>query len=551
MNRRNWLTGFAGTCIALAVGTCGLVISQRDGGGDRSRVGDVFAARSPRELWDALTGETARRREFMLVTAFHLGIQEHQVLTLVQQKNAQNADWPLFGGTPQRNMVNLTAKGVPTEWSVEDGKPGENVKWAAELGTKTYGGPVVADGRVFVGTNNATPRDPAVKGHKAVVMAFDQKTGKFLWQQAHDIPTDETFKEVQGMGLVSTPHVEGGKLYYVTPSCEVVCADAATGKVQWTYDMMKELKVVPYHAANCSPLVVGDLVMVVTGNGVNDEGKLVSPQAPSFIAVHKATGKLAWQSNLPGEAVIEGQWSNPTLAEVNGKPQVIFPGGDCWLYSFESTTGKLIWKCNCSPQRAAKGERAIDNYFVATPVVVGDRLYIGTGVYPEHPQPPRSSYVLCLDVTKTGDVSPKTLKADNPANKGSALVWAFGGLIEPAPKRGRPAWFGRTISTCAVHDGLVYVAEESGYMHCLDAKTGQRHWEYDFKAAVWGSPYYVDGKVYLGTEDGEIVIFQHGKTLKVVNKVDMGELVHSTPVVADNTLFIATRSKLYAIGGKQ
>src|SRR5690242_3614363 len=66
-------------------------------------------------------------------------------------------DWPLFGGTVQRNMVNLVEKNVPTDWDVKTGK---NIKWVAELGSKAYGGPIVAGGKVYVGTNNDRPRNP-------------------------------------------------------------------------------------------------------------------------------------------------------------------------------------------------------------------------------------------------------------------------------------------------------------------------------------------------------------------------------------------------------
>ncbi len=457
-------------------------------------------------------------------------------------------DAPLFGGSPQRNMVNTVAKGVPTEWNVENGK---NVLWSADMGNKCYGGPTIADGKVFVGTNNSAPRDPAIKGHKAVCMAFDEKTGKFLWQAVHDIPGTETFQQALSEGLCSTPCVVGKKLYYVTPGCEVVCADTATGKAHWKYDMMKELKVVPYHLSNCSPVVVGDHVMIVTGNGVADDGTFPSPEAPSFIAVHKETGKLVWKNNMPGKDVIEGQWSNPVVADYHGKTQVIFPGGDCTLYSLDPDTGRLLWKCNCDPTRP-KGEdnKQITNYMVSTPVVVKDRLYVGLGVYPEHPMATRSSHMLCVDITKSGDVSVKSFDVSAVENKKSALVWAFGGLIEPRPKKGRPAFFGRTISTAAVHDGLVYIAEESGYLHCLDAKTGKRHWEYDFKSAVWGSAYWVDGKVYIGTEDGEVVVFEAGPTMKVLAKNDMGEPLHSTPVVANGVMYVAGKSKLYAIQAK-
>jgi outer membrane protein assembly factor BamB len=455
--------------------------------------------------------------------------------------------WPMFGGTPQRNMVNIIDKNIPIKWKVDEGKQ-ENIKWVVELGSASYGGPVIADGKVFVGTNNANPRDKKIEGKdKAILMAFNEADGKFLWQIVHDIPDDEAFHQAKEVGLCSTPIVEGKRLYYVTPGCEVVCADTS-GKTQWIYDMRKELKVVPHHLSNCSPLIVGDLVMVITGNGVNDEGKLPSPKAPSFVAINKNTGKLAWQSNLPGEKILEGQWSNPTLATVNGKNQVIFAGGDCVIYSFEPEKGTLLWKCNCNPTPKKKEDREFDNYIVATPVVVGDKLYVGLGPYPGHPVGSKFSYVVCLDITKTGDVSPKSFDAKAAANKNSALVWAFGGPIVPLPQKApRRVFFGSTISTAAVHEGLVYMAEERGYLHCLDAKTGQRYWDHDFQANVWGSAYCVDGKVYTANEDGDVVIFEQGKTRKKLATVSLDESTHGTPVVAGGVLYIATKSKLYAI----
>src|SRR5262249_10324560 len=152
---------------------------------------------------------------------------------------------------------------------------------------------------------------------------------------------------------------------------EVICADT-DGKVVWQLDLMKELQVYPCYVAACSPLLVGDLLYVVTGNGADEEHKLPSPEAPSFVAVDKKTGKVAWKDNSPGAKVMDGQWSNAAYAEVNGKGQVIFPGGDGWIYAFEPTTGKLLWKFDGNPKSAkeykpgGRGERC---FYLATPVV--------------------------------------------------------------------------------------------------------------------------------------------------------------------------------------
>ena len=73
-------------------------------------------------------------------------------------------DWPMWGGTPDRNMVS-SMKGIPTTWDVKTKK---NVKWVAQLGSQSYGNPVVAGGQVYVGTNNELVRNPKEGGDNEV-----------------------------------------------------------------------------------------------------------------------------------------------------------------------------------------------------------------------------------------------------------------------------------------------------------------------------------------------------------------------------------------------
>ena len=158
---------------------------------------------------------------------------------------------------------------------------------------------------------------------------------------------------------------------------------------------------------------------------------------------------------------------------------------------------------------------------------------------------------------KDHDVSPLSDPKDpNPKfdpkdvkNKDSALVWHFGGM-KPKPKKGERAYiFGRTMSTCCVHDGLVYAAEFDGRFHCLDARTGEQYWEHDMDADTWSSPYCVDGKVYLGNEDGQILIFQPGKEKKLLNTVEMNaSCVRATPVALNGTLYVMTGKPVQAVG---
>jgi outer membrane protein assembly factor BamB len=452
----------------------------------------------------------------------------------------------MYGGTPSRNMVNTAARGVPTEWGNKAG--GKNVKWVADLGDRGYLPPAVAGGKVYVPTNNRRPRDPKVKGDKAVLMCFDEADGKFLWQIVHDMPPAEVVTQARPEGLLSAPAVEGDRLYYLTPAAQVVCASTA-GKVLWTCDLMKTYNVYPYYVAFCSPLVAGDLVYVVTGNaraGGESDKPVPEPKAPSFVAVNKKDGTVAWHDNAPGENVMEGAWASPAYAEVKGKGQVIFPGGDGWLYAFAAgKEKKLLWKFDCNPKGSEfrTDSRGTRNY-ILTPVVHEGRVYAAVGQQPDNG--PGAGHLWCVDATKTGDVSAE-LEKGKP-NPNSGLVWHYGGA---APKGSERDWlFGRSISACAVHEGLAYAAEWEGLLHCLDARTGRQHWEEDFKANVWASPLWAGGRVYLPDDAGNVRIFRHGKEKKVLPPVDMEAGIKAAPVVANGVLYVTTDKRLFAIRAK-
>ena len=392
--------------------------------------------------------------------------------------------WPMFGGTPGRNLANTTDKNIPATFDIMKGKEG-NIKWSVPLGTITYGGPVISGGRIFVGTNNEHPRNPAVKGDKGIVMCFDEATGKFLWQAVHDKLPNPDVNDTKEHGVASSPVVEGNRLYYVSNRCEMVCATTAgkDGKadIVWTYDMIKELNVFPCYLCNSSPLIVGDLVFALTANGVDpNNNKLPSPDAPTLVAINKKTGKLAWSDASPGKNIMEGQWSSPCALQVDGVWQVVYGGGDGWLRSFEASTGKLLWKFDLNPKNSTfkPGGQGDRSYVVGVPVAVNNMIYIAVGQDPDAGN--SVGHLWCIDAAKKPtnkdlDLTPPDQSFDPkaPGNKDSGLVWHYGGLVIPKPKPGadRDVHFGRSVSTVAVHDGLVYAAELIG----LSEMPGRRH----------------------------------------------------------------------------
>ena len=145
------------------------------------------------------------------------GLLSVSSLALIARSDPGKGDWPMWGGTADRNLVSAM-KGLPTSWDIKTKK---NIKWVAELGSQAYGNPVVANGVVLVGTNNEAMQDPAIKGDKGVLMAFKESDGTFLWQAVHDKLTAGRANDWPFQGICSSPLVENGIAYYVSNRGEV------------------------------------------------------------------------------------------------------------------------------------------------------------------------------------------------------------------------------------------------------------------------------------------------------------------------------------------
>ncbi|MGQ0736992.1 MAG: outer membrane protein assembly factor BamB family protein [Acidobacteriota bacterium] len=446
-----------------------------------------------------------------------------------------SADWPMWGGTPSRNMVS-SLKGLPTEWDVKTGK---NVKWVAELGSQSYGNPVVSGGVVLLGTNNEALRDPKQGGDRGVLMAFREASGEFLWQAAYEKLASGRANDWPFQGIASSPLVIDGIAYFVNNRGQVVAADLdgfhdktndgpfkeekLTGlhdpDIVWLFDMMEEVGSFPHNLSNSSPVAHQNLIFVGTSNGQDESHVNVpSPRAPSVIALDRITGKLAWEDNSVEDRILHGQWSTPTVGEIGGVVQVVHGQGDGWVRGYEAQTGKKLWEFDTNPKDSLWPRTR--NELIATPVIYDNVVYIANGQDPEHGEGVGHAYA--IDATKRGDLTE------------SGRIWHYQKIR-------------RSISTAAIKDGLIYLADFSGFLHCLDLKTGQPLWVHDMFAAIWGSPMIIDDKVYLGDEDGDITVLQHGRTLKVLAEQNMGSSVYSTVVPANGALFIMNRNQLYAL----
>ncbi|QDV83535.1 PQQ-binding-like beta-propeller repeat protein [Planctomycetes bacterium TBK1r] len=609
---------------------------------------------------------------------------------------ASGKDWPQWGGTRLRNNT-PGVTGLPRSWNIGkfdrrtgewDNSNAENIVWYANLGSQTYGNPVVAGGRVFVGTNNGAghlKRYPS-QVDLGCLLAFNEADGEFLWQHSSEKLITGRVHDWPLQGICCAPLVEGNRLWFVTSRGEVRCLDvegfydgeddgpvteetafvaelmlasdagkaavAALGegklsdglvealktageevsgdvKIEsvnegagwvasgnfggvdrtfelkkagprlsvfkslgihdkrdadtiWIYNMMEELGTSQHNMCSCSVTSYGDYLFVNTSNGLDESHlNLPAPDAPTFLCMNKNTGELLWQDSSPGSNILHGQWSSPTVAVLGGVPQVLFCGGDGWLYSFKADGGvdgkpELLWRFDCNPKESkwVIGGEGTRNNLIATPVVYNDLVYIAVGQDPEHGE--GEGHFWCIDPTKRGNVSPqlamkvegdsrteiphKRIQAVEPEkgeiavdNPNSAVVWHYSlsdnnddGEIDFEEE------MHRTIGTCAIKDDVIYVADFSGLLHCLDARgengEAKVHFTYDMFAQSWGSPLISDGHVYVGDEDGDVAIFQFGPQYnEPIEEINMGSSVYSTPIAANGRIYISTKDKLFAI----
>jgi len=518
------------------------------------------------------------------------------ILPLISS-DARVGDWPQWGGRDDRNMIsaerNLPAAFIAGRKRADgrgiDLATTQNVRWAVKLGSQTYSNPTVADGRVFIGTNDHGLKDPRLEPTGGgLLKCLDATSGKLLWQLVVPrliVNKDNWNLDQYELGVCSSPTVDGDRVYLVTNRCEVVCLDVhgmADGNdgpfvdegqymvgpdkkpivpglqdadILWCYDMIRELFIWPHDAAGCSVLVHGDLVYANTSNGVDRTLRNVpAPRAPSLIALDKYTGRLAAKDDQQiGRRLFHGQWSSPSLGTVNGKALIFFGGGDGVCYAFEALDKtpewtavlKKVWSFDCNPpEYRFKDGQPIDYYagdarfskvntgdgtylgpseIIATPVLYNNRVYVAIGQDPLHG---RARGILnCIDATQTGDIT------------ATGKVWSYQQID-------------RSLSTVAIADGLLYIGDVAGTLHCLDLETGAPYWVHPTGSESWASPFVADGKVYFGTEKG-LFTLAAGRQSYLVGQTRLGSACWCTPIAAHGVLYVAAARYLGAVQAPQ
>ena len=515
------------------------------------------------------------------------------------------ADQPQWGQAWTRNMISHE-RGLVADF---DPKSGKNIKWTAKLGTETHSTPIVANGRVYIGTNNHDPRDPKHQGDRGVLMCFDETTGKLLWQFVVPKREEDRYHDWPRTGMASPVTVEGDRVYLVDNRGAVVCLDAkglADGNdgpfkeegarmvqkpmadstnqtgvanfkseiippgpldadILWLFDLTAGAGIWSHDGAHSSILIHGEHLYLNSGTGVdNTHRKIRTPDAPSLVVFDKRTGAyLARDDEKMAPNIFHCTWSSPSLATVNGQPVVFFCGGNGVVYGFEPLPSSS--RGNETPSKIAVDEtlkRGVDQSLVTStatkpaklkkifqfdfdpdaprtevhrfttnrregpsdifgmPVFSDGRLYVAGGgdIF----WGKNEAWLKCIDATKTGDVTR------------TAEIWSY-----PLEKH--------VLSTPAIFNGLVFIADTGRKMHCVEAATGRPLWTHEINGEAWASPYVADGKVYLGTRSGNFYVWAANREKQVLAELDLKVPISATVTAANGVIYVATMQNLYAI----
>lgn len=482
-----------------------------------------------------------------------------RIALLILPIAAAAADQPQWGQAWTRNLVS-EEKNLPATF---DPITHQNVKWVIDLGTQTHSTPIIAGGRIFIGTNNSNPRDPKHIGDRGVMMCLDENDGHLLWQLVVPKLEDDKYLDWPETGMASEATVEGDRAYTVTNRGELVCLDVlgmANGNdgpyqdegqhlalrgepaivpgpldadIVWMLDMKEACGIWCHDGAHSSVLILGDHLYVNTGTGVDNTHRLIRrPNAPSLIVVDKNTGRyLAREDEKIAPNIFHSTWSSPSFAEIDGRPTLFYCGGNGITYAFNpleknSPTGEVVtlskrWSYDLDPEapktmvhRFTTNRLEGPSNIYGMPVIAEGRLFIAGG----------------------GDVfwgkNQSWMKCVNPAD--GHEIWSY--------SLGK-----HTLTSAAVKDGLVYATDADGMVHCIDAATGKNVWVHEMNGVFWASAMVADGKVYLGTRKGNFCILAAGREKKVLTNLELKAPISATVTVANGVLYLATMKQLWAL----
>ena len=433
------------------------------------------------------------------------------VLTLGQGVlGAGPGDWPYWRGPAVDGMA---VGDAPLRWSDT-----QNVAWKTDIPGLGNSSPVIWGDQIFLttaiptGAAAAAAPSPAAAAqagrggpgggsgpqpeHRFEVLSLDRKTGKILWQRTATIASPHEGTHSTYGSFASNSPVTDGKFVYAFFGSRGMYVYDLKGTLVWKKDFGVQLRMRMAFGEGMGPVIADDKLLLVFDH-----------EGDSFmVALDKETGKEIWRVARAEKT----NWAAPLVVDFKGRKQVVV-AATTKVRSYDLRDGTLIWEC------AGLGMNTIPH-----PIRQDDLVFVMSGY-----QNPK---LMAIRLGREGDLTGT-----------DAIVWTQtkGNSYTPSP---------------VIFDNKLYVLTDTGMLSCYNARTGEPYYQqtrlpktYSFKS----SPVGANGKLYLATENDDVVVVKMGETFEVLATNTMpGETFIATPAISNGDIYLRSKSRIYCIRGK-
>lgn len=416
----------------------------------------------------------------------HRLITAAAILLAVLTVKSSAEDWPEFRG-PSANG-HSTAVGLPVKWSVD-----QNVVWKRAIDGLAWSSPVVLGDRIYLTTSVA--KGEALGPDQSLrALCLDAESGAVQWDvevfQQSKTGTSKDKVHKKNSHASATPITDGKHLFVHFGVHGTACL-TLDGKTVWTN---RDFNFAPVHGNGGSPVLINGLLVFSCDGG----------DVEFIVALDQASGKVRWKTDRTATHLKKKfAFSTPLVINVDGQQQIVSQGAGA-VYGYNPADGSMIWKVDYA-----------DGYSVVPrPVFAHGLLYVSSGF--------NQAKIFAIDPTGKGDVTE------------SHVRWIM--------KKGAP----HTPSPLVVGDEL-YIVSDGGVLTCLDAKSGDVHYQERLGGKYSSSPLFADGKIFVQAEEGEGIVFRPGTEFEELGRNELEARTFASYSVYGSSLLIRSEKHLYRI----
>ncbi|HWX23170.1 MAG TPA: PQQ-binding-like beta-propeller repeat protein [Candidatus Binatia bacterium] len=398
-------------------------------------------------------------------------------------------------------LLTLALPGPAQEWTRFRGPNGTGISpaktvptswtekdfnWKVPLPGAGHSSPVLWGDKIFLTSGDD-------QAGQVLVFCISAADGRVVWQKTFPFSTYP--KHNYNSFASSSPAVDERRVYvcWGVPARCTLLALEHDGKLAWEKDLGP---FVSQHGNGTSPIVCQD--KVILGNEQDGDSFL--------IAVDAATGVTRWKTP---RKTAETAYSTPCVYQPKeGKPALIFNSHAHGISALDPDNGKVLWEF-----ASAFDKRSVSSPLVAEGLIIGSCGSGGGG-----------NYVVAV-------------RPGEPA-KGKKPELAY------SIRRSAPY-----VPTSVCVGERLFLWGDGGIVSCVQAATGEIKWQERVGGDFFGSPVWVDGRLFCVSSRGEVVVVEASDHFQVLARNPLGELTHSTPAVAGGRMYIHTSKHLISVGG--